>query len=113
VNGISLLALRQTRISDTRSERRRDIWTTCKSCSTQCSPGLIRRRACFWPSSELVCQSPISLSPYALELLTSMESRHIPMASIAELPMSLSEEAKIGPALNRISGETSDNLSGR
>jgi hypothetical protein len=42
-----------------------------------------------------------------------MESRHIPMASIAELPMSLSEEAKIGPALNRISGETSDNLSGR
>jgi hypothetical protein len=113
VNGIFLLALRQTRISDTRSERRRVVWTTCKSCLTQCNWGLIRRRACFWPSSGLVCQSPISLSQYALELLISMEYRHILMASIAELSVSVSREAKIGTALNRISGETSDNLYGR
>jgi hypothetical protein len=110
VNGTYLLALRQTRSSDTRSERRHDAWKTCKSCSTQCNSDLIRRRACFWPSSELVCQSPISLSPYALELLISMEYRHILMASIAEPSMSLSVEAKIGPALKGISGAISDHL---
>ena len=103
MNGIFLPELRQTKTSDTKSERQRDNWTICRFCSTQCNSGLIRCRACFWPSFVLVCQSSILLSRYALELLISMDYRHIPIASIAELSM-LSKEAKLGPALNRISG---------
>ena len=79
----------------------------------QCNWGLIRRQACFWQNSGLACQSPTSLSLYALGPLISTEYRHIHRASIAEVSVSLAEEDEIKPSLDRISGAKSGRLPGK
>jgi hypothetical protein len=112
VNGIFLLASRRTRTSDTRSERQIDVWTICKLCLVQCDPGLLRRQACFWQSSDSVCQSPTLRSLSALEMLISTGSHYIPKTNIAELSMPLSN--KIGPALSSSTGvKTVNHLLGK
>jgi hypothetical protein len=88
-----LASVRRTRILDIGFERQRNVWTICKSWLMQCSSDLIRRRACFWPSSGSVCQSSISLSPSAtlLELLISMEYHCTLRASNTSLYLPLSK----------------------